>query len=65
MLRRSESLVNAFKLLASQQMGGDSLVEVLAEGHQERSRLETTEELRRFIMVDHHLAVNLLGSSGS
>ena len=47
-------LINAPKLLANQQLGGDSLVGVLVEGLQERS---STEELRRFIMVDNHEAV--------
>ena len=37
-------------LLANQQLGGDSLVEVLVEGLQERSRLKMTEELTRSII---------------
>ena len=49
-------LINEAKLLANQQLGGDSLVGVLVEALQERS---STEELRRFIMVDNHEAVKI------
>ena len=48
------STTNALKLPANQLRGGDSLVQVVVEGLQERSRLKMTEELRRFIMVDNH-----------
>ena len=42
-----DNLVNAFKLLATQQQNGDSLVKVLVvEGLQERNRLKMMEELR-------------------
>ena len=50
--------MNTLKLLASQQLGGDSLVQVLVLDLQERSRLKMTEELGRFIMVHNHEAVN-------
>ena len=42
-------------------MAGDSLVEVLVEGLQERSRLKMTEDLRSFSMVDNHEAVKIVG----
>ena len=35
-------------------MGGQSPVEMVVEGLQERSRLKRMEELRRFIRVDNH-----------
>ena len=37
----------------------DSLVQVFVEGLPERSRLKMMEDLRRFIMVDSHEAVNI------
>ena len=52
-------LINAPKLPANQQLGGDSPVGVLVEGGQARSRLKSTEELRRFIMLDNHEAVKI------
>ena len=54
-----ENLMNALKLLANQQTGGDSLVEVLVEGLPERIRVKMAEELRRFIMVDNHETVKI------
>ena len=49
------------KLLANQQQGGDSLVEVLVEGLHERSRLKMMEELQRFITKDSHEVVKTGG----
>ena len=54
-----ESLVCALKLLANQQTGGDSLVDTLSGGLQEKSRLKMMEELRRFFKVDDHEAVKI------
>ena len=51
--------MDALKLLTNQQMGGDSPLEVMVEGLQERSRLKMTEELSRIIMVDNHEAVKI------
>ena len=48
-----DNLVNALQLLANQQTGGDSTVDVPVEGFQERSRLKMMEELRRLITVDN------------
>ena len=48
------NLVNALQLLANQQQGGDSLVEVPVEGLQERSRLKIMEGSRKFIMMEGH-----------
>ena len=53
-----DNMVSALELLANQQ-GGDSPVGLLVEGLQERSRLKMTEELRGFITVDNHEAVNM------
>ena len=50
-----ENLVCALQLLANQQLGGDSLVYVLVEGLQERSRLKMIDEPRRFTEVDHQV----------
>ena len=61
-----EHLLNALQLLANQQMGGDTPVEVLVEELLERSRLKMMEELRRFIMVGQLEAVKIgARSSGS
>ena len=47
------------KLLANQQTGGDSLVEMLVGCLQERSGLKLMEELPRFITMDNHEAVKI------
>ena len=39
-----ENLMNALKLLANEQMGGDSLVEVPVMGLQERKQIEDAGE---------------------
>ena len=54
-----DNLVNAFKLQANQQEGGDSLVELVVGGLQERSRCKMMEELRKFISMDIHEAVKI------
>ena len=46
-----------FKLLANLQTGGDNLVDTIFEGLQERSRMQITNDLRRFIEVDNQEAV--------
>ena len=48
-----ENLVCALQLMANQQLGGDSLVQVLDDGLQERCRSNIMDELRRFITVDN------------
>ena len=53
------NLVNTLKLLANQQMGGDSPAEVLVEGFQERSRFKMMEEVRMFTTMDCHEAVKI------
>ena len=52
------NLANGLKLLANQQQGGDSLVEVLVVELQGRSRFKMMDGLRR-IMVDNHEAVKV------
>ena len=54
-----DNLLKALQLLANQQLGGDSLAEVLGKGLQERSRLKMMEGLGRFITVDNHVAVQV------
>ena len=54
-----ENLVCALKLLAKQQMGGESLMQVLVAGLQEQSRFNRMDELRRFIKVDNHEGVKI------
>ena len=55
-----DNLSNALKLLANQQLGSDSLVEVLVvEGFHERGRLKMMDELRMFILVGTHVAVEI------
>ena len=46
----------SLKLLANHQLGGDSLVEVLVEGLQERSRLKMMGDLRKSSRLDNHEA---------
>ena len=45
---------------ANQQKRGDSPIEVLVVGFQERSTLKVMGELRRFITVDNHEAVKVV-----
>ena len=54
-----ENLVCALKFLANQQTGGDSLVDTIFEGLQEQSRMNITNERRRFIEVDNHETVKI------
>ena len=54
-----ESLVCALKLLANQQTGGDSFMDTLSGGLQEKFRLKMMDELRRFFKVDDHETVKI------
>ena len=54
-----DNLINALKLLANQQKDGDSPVEMVVQGLQERSRLRIMDGLRKFIMVENHEAVKV------
>ena len=54
-----ENPMCSLKLFANQQLGSDSLVEVLVEGLQARNRLKMMDALGRFITVDNHEAVNI------
>ena len=47
-----ENLVYALKLLAKQQLGSDSPVQVLVEGLEEESSFNIKDELGRFIKVN-------------
>ena len=49
----------ALELLAKCKAGGDNLVDTIYEGLQEQGWLKITNELRRFIHVDIHAAVNI------
>ena len=52
-------LVNALKLLASQQKEGDSPVQSITTGLHETSRRGIMDELRKFIEADNHNAVDV------
>ena len=51
-----ENLVNALKLLASQQEDGDGLIQNIVTNLCEGSRRSLTDGSRDFIKVDNHLA---------
>ena len=52
-----ENLINALKLLTSQQDDGDSPMDMFVQGLCEKSWLKIMNELRRFITTDNHEAV--------
>ena len=55
-----ENLVCALKLLANEQTGGDSLVDMIFEGLMEQhSKIKITNGPRRFTEVDNHEAVKI------
>ena len=57
-----DNLVNALKLLANQQKGGDSPLESIVTGLHEESRKGIMDGLRNFIEVDNHSAVDVGGT---
>ena len=54
-----ENLINALKLLANQQKGGDSPIRSITTGLRERSRGGIMEGLRSFIKEDNRRAVDV------
>ena len=54
-----ENFIVALKLLANQQKGGDSPVQIIVKGHCEKIRKGTMEGLRNFIEVDNHSALEV------
>ena len=54
-----ENFTCSLKFLANQQLGGDGLVQVPEEGLQERSKVNTMDELKRSITVDNREAVKV------
>ena len=54
-----DNLINALKLLANQQKDGDSPIQSIITGLDERSRRGIMEGLRRFIEADKHSAVDV------
>ena len=54
-----ENLMNALKLLANQQRDGDSPIQNIVTGMQERSRRSIMDGLRRFIEADNHSALDV------
>ena len=56
-----DNLVNALKLLANQQIDGNSPIKRVVTGLHERSRTGIMDGLRNFIEVDNHSAVDVGG----
>ena len=54
-----ENLINALKLLANQQTDGDSPIQSIVTGLQERSGRGIIDVLRSFIEADNHSAVDV------
>ena len=54
-----ENLINALKLLANQQEGGDGLLQNIVTNMAEGSRKDLTDGLRDFIRVDNHRALDV------
>ena len=54
-----ENLINALKLLANQQEGGDGLFQSIVTNLCEGSRKGLTEGLRNFLKVDNHRALEV------
>ena len=54
-----ENLINALKLLANQQKDVESPIQSIATGLCERSRKGIMEDLRNFIKVDNHGALDV------
>ena len=48
---RAHAVISALKLLAIEQKDGDSPVNIVVEGVQEKSRLKIMDGLKRFLMV--------------
>ena len=54
-----DNLIHALKLLANQQKDGDTPVQMVVQGLQQKSRLRIMDGLRKFISVDDHAAVEI------
>ena len=54
-----ENLINALKLLANQQTDGDSPIQSIVTGLQERSRKGIMDGLRSFFVMDNHSALDV------
>ena len=59
--KRCDKLMNVLKLLTNQEKDGDSPIESIVRGVREKSRKGVIEELRHFIEVDNHNAVDVGG----
>ena len=57
--RLCENLINALKLLTTKQTDGDSPIQSIVTGLQERSRKGIMDGLRSFIEIDNHSAVDV------
>ena len=55
-----ENLINALKLLANQKTDGDSPIQSIVTGLQERSRKGIMDGLRSFVETDNHSAVDVV-----
>ena len=54
-----QNLINALKLLANQQKDGDSPIQSIVTGLQERTRTGIMDGQRSFIEIDNHKAVDV------